>query len=90
MRTFELIPDYGQKSFYGKARVRENWNKTVTLISYETEVCSIDTKNNKFFRQWPGYSLTTMNHINTFRRLYGFPAIRKKEWEMLPIETLVY
>lgn len=89
MRMFELIPDNGRKSFYGKALVRENWNKSVTLVSYVTDVCSIDSNGN-FIRHWPGYSLTTMTHINTFRRLYGYSTISKKQWEALPVESICY
>ena len=75
----ELIPVYSnKKSFYGKARVIKEGRKTL-LRSYDTIVCGINSKGN-FIRLWDNYSVTTMDHINEFRKQNGMPAINKKEW----------
>ena len=79
-RIFDLIPDNGRKSFYGKAKVIEHDNGIVSLMSYNTVVCSIDTKSKSFYRHWAGYSLTTMQHINTFRRCYGMKTLSRCQW----------
>ena len=80
MKMFELIPDSGRKSFYGKAKVIEHDNGIVSLLSYNTVVCSIDPKDKKFYRHWTRYSVTTMQHINTFRRLYGLETMTAKQY----------
>ena len=81
MKMFELIPNNGRKSFYGKAKVIDNENGIVSLLSYNTIVCSIDTKTRQFFRHWSGHSMTTTAHINSFRNLYGFAPLTSKEWK---------
>ncbi len=83
MKKFELQATR-QKSYYGKARV-EITNGKALLYSYNTLVCFIDERTNTFYRTWDGYSLTTSNHINDFRRLYGLHAINKKRWLELPV-----
>ena len=70
-----------QASYYGKAKVIET-GEAVQLKSYDTIVCEI--VNGEFRRLWGGYSRTTMNHINDFRRLFGLDTINKKEWMSLP------
>lgn len=83
---YELKPNNGRKSFYGKAVVNE-YNGKKVLTSYTTEVAMIDNSGS-FRRLWSGYSATTMNHINAFRSMNGLPAIGKKEWNSL--ETYNY
>ena len=85
MKMFELIPDNGRKSFYGKAKVIDNENGTVSLLSYSTIVCSIDTKTRQFFRHWTGHSMTTTAHINSFRSLYGYKPLTSAQWKNLPV-----
>lgn len=72
-----------QASFYGKAKIGSEDNK-VFLKSYDTVVACIDTTTNSFTRLWPGYSLTTLNHVNDFRSLYNLPSLSKKEWLTIP------
>jgi len=82
---YEVIPQNGRKSFYGKAIVTEvNGNKTLT--SYTTDVARIDKEGN-FFKLWGGYSVTTMNHVNAFRIMNGLNPISKKEWLEIPHKT---
>ena len=81
---YEVIPQNGRKSFYGKAIVTEsNGNKTLT--SYTTDVARIDKEGN-FFKLWGGYSVTTMNHVNAFRIMNGLNALTKNEWESMETE----
>lgn len=82
-RSFELTASR-QKSYYRKAFVLQAENGNVFLQSYDTIVCGI--VNGEFVRYWDSYSVTTMNHINDFRRLYNMDAINKKAWENTPVE----
>lgn len=67
-----------QKSYYGKALVKECEDGTVILQSYQTDVLKIE--NGNLIKLWDGYSVTTMNHINDFCRQNGFPTFNKKSW----------
>ena len=83
MRIFELIPIGNRKSFYGKAEVIERDNGDIELKSYQTIVARI--RNGKFERLWSGYSLTTMNHINSFIDTYGISGGGKAWWVALEV-----
>ena len=85
VQSFELRPIDGRKSFYGKARVINPGNGYISLVSYDTTICSLDLETRRFVRLWDGYSATTMRHVNTFRCTYGLPAISKSDWLALPI-----
>ena len=80
IKSLELRPIDGRKSFYGKARMVYPGFTYVSLISYDTTVCSFDLETRKFIRHWDGYSVTTMRHINAFRHFYGLPLLSKSEW----------
>ena len=82
MVTFSLQATT-QKSYYGKAVVTEIGDNYY-LLSYDTIVCKY-TKEREFKRMWNGYSRTTMNHINDFRKLFGLERITKKEWEKMKV-----
>lgn len=61
--TYELSSTYsGQKSFYNKAKVVEDGNRTV-LISYTTEVCTVEENKVSIPDM---YSVTTRRHIREF------------------------
>lgn len=81
MKTFELQPIDGRKSFYNKAKVTELDNGDIELTSYTTIVARIH--NGKFERLWNGYSATTMRHINAFLYVYGIQDGGKVWWENL-------
>lgn len=76
----------GQKSYYGKAKIvtckDETGALSFYLLSYETVVAMI--RNDSFYRLWSGWSVTTANHINSFRAGFGLPKINKKDWLNLP------
>ena len=75
MRTYELNASYdSRQSFYGKARVIEEGNKQ-TLISYNTEVATIENGKAKVNGT---YSATTLRHIKEFLLQNGFDADSKK------------
>lgn len=65
MRTYELSPVDGRKSFYGKAFVMIDSRGTETLYSYGTPVIR-RYKDGKLKRLWTGYSATTGRHIKAF------------------------
>lgn len=75
-----------QKDYYGKAYIIPSDDGGAALKSYETLVCKIDSDGN-FTRLWNGYSRTTMNHINDFRKLYDLPALNKAAWMATPCEN---
>jgi len=87
--TFDLMPYDSRKSFYGKAKILENIETgDVFLQSYDTIVCGI--VNGHFEKYWPGYSATTMRHINSFIYAYSHKADNitcqssgKKFWEAM-------
>lgn len=87
MKEFKLNATR-QKDYYGKAKVIDNENGVFSLRSYDTIVCEYDTTAGEFRRLWGGYSRTTANHVNDFRRLFGLPAVSKKEWESLPCSNM--
>ena len=79
MKTFELKPINGQKTFNRKAIVQEN-NGVSYLISYDTVVAEFDLHNNTM-QVYGWFSSTTARHINAFLDFYGFNTCTKKELE---------
>lgn len=81
MKTFELIPTNGRKSFNRKCIVIEE-NNISLLKSYDTIVASYDhLKNEMKIKDF--YSTTTLRHINAFLNFYGFDTVTKKELEKI-------
>lgn len=62
---YELIPNNGRKSFYGKAKVVIDDNGNETLYSYDTPIIKRDI-NGKLTKLWSGWSNTTGAHIKAF------------------------
>lgn len=90
----ELYPRYdSRKSFYGKAHVIYDHNDdTITLRSYDTDVCRIVNKRSGFVfeKLWDGYSATTMRHVNEFIEQYtpysfSSKSGGKKWWDSLKV-----
>lgn len=77
MKTYELKPTDGRKSFYGKATVIINEDGSETLMSYGTPIIRQDAAG-KLTRIWLGWSATTGRHIKSFC------GLNKKEFEALP------
>ena len=78
--TYQLESIYStQKSFYGKAIVKEIRNGSKVLYSYDTLVCGIDENNNIGFIEY--HSQTTARHVNEFIMQHGHDKMTKKEIE---------
>ena len=69
MKTFELKPIDGRKSFCNKAIVTEN-NGIATLMSYTTNVAEINLQT-KEFKEHGKYSKTTDRHVKAFKQFYN-------------------
>ena len=65
MKTEELTPTDGRKSFYGKAVVETDEKGNQTLISYGTRIIT-RSKRGKLKKLWDGWSATTGRHIRAF------------------------
>ena len=65
MRKYELIPNDGRKSFYGKAVVEVADDGSETLYSYGTPIAK-KTAAGELVRLWDGWSATTGRHIKAF------------------------
>nr|DAZ18697.1 MAG TPA: hypothetical protein [Caudoviricetes sp.] len=90
MKIYDLpvmYPDRS-KSFYGKAKIKEQDNGEKVLQSYNTDVCKI-TSGGAFVRLWDGYSVTTMRHVNSFLSFVGMAGGGKSWWDNLEIGKAV-
>ena len=67
-----ILDDFG-----GRALVIPTENGYI-LQSYYTNVCEI--KNGEFIKLWGGFSVTTLKHINAFRRHFNLGTLSKREW----------
>lgn len=80
MKTFELTPTNGRKSFYGKAKVIETPEGHKYLDSYNTRVASISNDGTiTLSRNKEHFTATTCTHIRSFLELYGYPSMTKQE-----------
>lgn len=78
---YELNPGTIQRSFYGKALVRENDDGSRTLFSYLTPIM---TKTDKgYVKHWEGWSATTGRHI------HAFSGMLKKEYDKLEYKEFI-
>lgn len=79
MQNYELSTRYDARaSFYGKARVEEQPDGTLHLISYSTHVASISADNGTA-TVYGTYSQTTLRHIKEFLLQHGFKAVNSKQ-----------
>ena len=92
-KVFELSPIDGRKSFYGKANAVLTYTGRGYAVwecwSYNTRVCSYNSDTGEFTREWWGYSVTTMRHVNAFMARMGFSYGGKSWWDSLPVGTPV-
>lgn len=65
MKTYELKPTDGRKSFYGKAVVMVEDNGTETLYSYNTPIIK-RLVSGELVKLWDGWTATTGRHIKAF------------------------
>lgn len=81
IRTYELLPNDGRKSFYKKANVRVYDDGTEVLRSYATDVMSRDAAGG-LHRHWDAWSATTGRHVASFA------GIGKKLWDKMDVEAV--
>lgn len=68
MYKFDLSPNNGHKSFYGKAVVKVYEDGTQILQSYNTDVL-MRNPDGTYARLWSGWTSTTGTHIKSFSGL---------------------
>ena len=68
----------------GKATYYANADGELVLTSYYTDVLSVGY-GRTVTKLWEGYSVTTMNHINTFLIGCGLHEISKHDWVMMEV-----
>lgn len=78
MKTIELTPVNGRKSFYGKCKV-EIFGNLKSLISYGTKVASYDGSSLWISNDPSHLTNTTLTHINAFLVYCGFNTMTKQE-----------
>lgn len=78
-QKYELSPNNGRKSFYGKAIVKVYADGTEVLESYETPIIA-RTADGTLHRLYDGWSATTGTHIKSFC------GLNKAEFFKLPYE----
>lgn len=89
VRTVDLVPADGRKSFYGKARVLLEDDGTKVLFSYGTAVCKLSSAGD-VSRLWEGWSATTGRHVQAFLSTFAHIEISKglkKYYSELPLES---
>ena len=79
MKTYELRPVDGRKSFYNKATVTIDDNGTETLYSYGIPIIK-RLYTGELVKLWDGWTATTGRHI------YAFCGLRKAEYTALSKE----
>ena len=88
VKSCEMRPIDGRKSFYGKARaLYHEASRSWMLMSYDTIVAMYYTESHLFIRRWNGYSATTMRHVNAFLAFLGYDPRNKAWWTALPMFT---
>lgn len=65
MKSYELIPTDGRKSFYGKAVVKIAADGSETLYSYNTPIIK-RMASGELVKLWSGWSATTGRYIKAF------------------------
>lgn len=80
MKTFELTPINGRKSFYGKCKVVETPEGHKYLKSYETTVATFTAEGTLEITKNESYlTKTTLTHIRSFLNYLGLPTMTKQE-----------
>ena len=77
---YELVPDNGQKSFYGKAVVETYTDGSAVLFSYNTPIVK-RLLHGELVRLWDGWTATTGKHIS------AFCGLKKAAFMALPLEA---
>lgn len=83
MKSYELRPVDGRKSFYSKAIVEVDNSGNETLYSYGTAIIK-RLVSGELVRLWAGWSATTGRHIK------AFCGLNKAAFEALPHNATTY
>ena len=81
----ELMPDHGQKSFYGKALVCHHEDGTETLYSYGTAIIDRNP-DGTLTPRWCDWTATTGKHIRAFCGLSKDEYFKLAGWEKQPTQ----
>ena len=73
---------FALEGFGGRALVIPTGDGYI-LKSYYTDVAEF--KGGEFIKQWGGFSVTTLKHINIFREFLGLKRLSKREWIELAV-----
>lgn len=65
MKRYELTPNNGRKSFYGKAVVEIADDGSETLYSYNTPIIK-RSPSGDLVKLWDGWTATTGRHIKAY------------------------
>lgn len=78
--TYELKPIYtNQKSFYGKALVKDTKGEGLVLYSYNTKVAQKKNQVLKVTHNKNHLTSTTLKHIKEFMQQLGYSKMTKNE-----------
>lgn len=78
---------YALDGFGGRAIIKIDHDGSLILQSYYTDVCRYNPKTDIFEKTWNGFSVTTLKHINIFRRFLALNTLSKREWIELSMEV---
>lgn len=78
--TYELKPIYtNQKSFYGKALIKDTKDEGLVLYSYNTKVAQKHNQVLKITHNKNYLTSTTLKHIKEFMQQLGYSKMSKNE-----------
>lgn len=86
LKAVKTAGGYALNGMNGRAVIIPDGD-VVVLRSYYTNVCSYNIKTNEFKKLWGGFSVTTLKHINLFRRFLALETLSKREWIELTTEV---
>ena len=76
---------YALDGFGGRAIIKIEHDGSLILQSYYTDVCRYNPKTDIFEKTWNGFSVTTLKHVNIFRRFLALNTLSKREWIELEV-----
>lgn len=76
---------YALDGFGGRAIIKIDHDGSLILQSYYTDVCRYNPKTDIFEKTWNGFSVTTLKHVNIFRRFLALNTLSKREWIELEV-----
>ena len=80
--TKKALNAFSLEGFGGRALIIPT-DSGYILQSYYTKVAEI--RDGEFLKLWSGFSVTTLKHINLFRRFANMNTLSKREWIELEV-----